>query len=541
MSDPHDLGMVAQVRSPHPERPVIYLWEAVPGGVGLAPRLFERTAELVDGALGLVEGCDCQAGCPACVGPRGEPAVRRRALARAAAAPAVRAAASPRDEPSWHCRVAGSRPWSARGVVRLARARAAARAAAAPQPLRSSVAGAPAAWSPRHRSRGSPIREPRGRRWPGARGQRHIAVRRLGRGRRARTPLPVGPRSACGSCRSRSTRHGPSCASTPRRPGWARPPGRCPSSSASVAGAGMPWWSASCCCPTMRMSPRSSTPSAAHPARRLAGHLQRPGVRLAAARQPVSTPWSSAAARSPTTSTCCRLARQVWRHRLPDARLASVEAGVAGVRRHGDLPGALIPERYFDYLRTRRRRAVPGRPGPQPPGHRLAGAAPARPGARGAAGAPPVGDPVPPRDLMGLGRLYATTRAPRGRAPVLRDRAGAAGPAVAAARAAGTAWGGNGHAPWAAWDDAMRRVRRGRRSRSKAGPAAPHAWIQVAKWLEHGARDIPGATQAARRADTLAARLRYIGQPQPGVERDLVRRLARLARRAAASPTPARW
>ena len=81
MSDPRDLGLVAQIRSPHAERPVIYLWEAVPGGVGLAPRLFARTAELVAGALGLVDSCSCQAGCPACVGPRGETGGDGRALA----------------------------------------------------------------------------------------------------------------------------------------------------------------------------------------------------------------------------------------------------------------------------------------------------------------------------------------------------------------------------------------------------------------------------------------------------------------------------
>ncbi len=72
MSDPHDLGMVAQVRSPHAERPVIYLYEAVPGGVGLAPRLFERHAELVGGARELIASCPCLDGCPACTGPRGE-------------------------------------------------------------------------------------------------------------------------------------------------------------------------------------------------------------------------------------------------------------------------------------------------------------------------------------------------------------------------------------------------------------------------------------------------------------------------------------
>jgi DEAD/DEAH box helicase domain-containing protein len=70
MADPHDLGMVAQVRSPHAERPLVYLYDAVPGGVGLAARLYERHFELVSGALGLVEGCPCEDGCPACVGPR---------------------------------------------------------------------------------------------------------------------------------------------------------------------------------------------------------------------------------------------------------------------------------------------------------------------------------------------------------------------------------------------------------------------------------------------------------------------------------------
>jgi hypothetical protein len=75
----------------------------------------------------------------------------------------------------------------------------------------------------------------------------------------------------------------------------------------------------------------------------------------------------------------------------------------------------------------------------------------------------------------------------------------------------------------------------------EGGPAAPHAWIQVAKWLEHGARDISGATRAARKAEVLAARLRFLGEPQPGVERDLVRRLARLTRRGGVTRAPASW
>ncbi len=70
MSDPHDLGLVAQVRSPHLRRPVIYLYDGVPGGVGLAERLYERHRELVAAARDLVSACPCQGGCPACTGPR---------------------------------------------------------------------------------------------------------------------------------------------------------------------------------------------------------------------------------------------------------------------------------------------------------------------------------------------------------------------------------------------------------------------------------------------------------------------------------------
>jgi DEAD/DEAH box helicase domain-containing protein len=82
MSDVRDLGMTAQVRSPHSERPVIYLWEAVPGGVGMAPRLYARTDELVGGALDLVRDCSCATGCPGCVGPHTESSLDVRALSR---------------------------------------------------------------------------------------------------------------------------------------------------------------------------------------------------------------------------------------------------------------------------------------------------------------------------------------------------------------------------------------------------------------------------------------------------------------------------
>ncbi len=82
MGDPRDLGLVTQVRSPHGEEPTIYLYEAVPGGIGLAERLWQRHDELIDGAAQLIAGCDCEGGCPACTGPRLEPGVDAKALAQ---------------------------------------------------------------------------------------------------------------------------------------------------------------------------------------------------------------------------------------------------------------------------------------------------------------------------------------------------------------------------------------------------------------------------------------------------------------------------
>ena len=81
MVDPRDLGLVSQVRSPHHEAPTIYLYEAMPGGVGLSERLYARHDELVDGAADLIRACPCEAGCPACTGPRLEPEVDGKALA----------------------------------------------------------------------------------------------------------------------------------------------------------------------------------------------------------------------------------------------------------------------------------------------------------------------------------------------------------------------------------------------------------------------------------------------------------------------------
>jgi hypothetical protein len=46
-------------------------------------------------------------------------------------------------------------------------------------------------------------------------------------------------------------------------------------------------------------------------------------------------------------------ARRLWSARLPDCRLGTVEQHALGFVREHDLPGALIPQVYFDYLRRK--------------------------------------------------------------------------------------------------------------------------------------------------------------------------------------------
>jgi DEAD/DEAH box helicase domain-containing protein len=41
----------------------------VPGGVGLASRLFDERERLLTSAGELIDGCACEQGCPSCVGP----------------------------------------------------------------------------------------------------------------------------------------------------------------------------------------------------------------------------------------------------------------------------------------------------------------------------------------------------------------------------------------------------------------------------------------------------------------------------------------
>jgi DEAD/DEAH box helicase domain-containing protein len=70
LSDSRDIGSEAQVRCPFNHMPTVFLYDTVPGGVGLAQRLYEVRGTLLEACLETVAACPCEQGCPTCVGPQ---------------------------------------------------------------------------------------------------------------------------------------------------------------------------------------------------------------------------------------------------------------------------------------------------------------------------------------------------------------------------------------------------------------------------------------------------------------------------------------
>jgi hypothetical protein len=244
--------------------------------------------------------------------------------------------------------------------------------------------------------------------------------------------------------------------------------------------------------------------------------------------------------------------RRVFRHRLSDARLKTVEAELLGFDRGRDLDGAEIPGRYLAFLR-----GGTAWPLAEVVHHnhedvrslaRLLAHAEARLGADAERRTAPVGD------LAGLARSFrrvglhdealdcldVALEAPPQRPPVRRSWTAIL---TTRADAADDQTSRGGYDREALLVERARLLRRlGRHDEALAtwrdlglggGPWAGVGWIEVAKILEHRRADPAGALEACARADRIAERSRLLGRRLPQLEADLVRRRRRLARRIA--------
>jgi DEAD/DEAH box helicase domain-containing protein len=72
MCDRRDIGVQPEVRDSRTGRPTLYLYDRVPGGVGLAEAAHARAAELLAASRERLAACGCTSGCPSCVGPGGD-------------------------------------------------------------------------------------------------------------------------------------------------------------------------------------------------------------------------------------------------------------------------------------------------------------------------------------------------------------------------------------------------------------------------------------------------------------------------------------
>jgi len=67
LCDRADLGGLSTPRHPDTDRPQVFIYDAFPGGVGIAERGFEELPTLWRTTLDLIRTCPCEDGCPSCV------------------------------------------------------------------------------------------------------------------------------------------------------------------------------------------------------------------------------------------------------------------------------------------------------------------------------------------------------------------------------------------------------------------------------------------------------------------------------------------
>ena len=239
--------------------------------------------------------------------------------------------------------------------------------------------------------------------------------------------------------------------------------------------------------------------------------------------------------------------RRLFRHRMGDARLATVERELLGVRRDGDVGGWEIPERYLAFVHG-------GSAAPLAPvvthnaeDVRSLGRLLVHLDRRYA-------DPdrrrlAPAGDLVALARGYTRERrhdaaldcldeADAGWRPPARGSdawpCGVASPASMASPASTV----SRERILAERARTLRRL--GRPADAAAawealafagGPGAAHAWVEVAKVREHGLADHAGALAATAAAERAGERSRLLGMPDPALEPALAQRRLRLGAR----------
>ena len=266
--------------------------------------------------------------------------------------------------------------------------------------------------------------------------------------------------------------------------------------------------------------------------------------------------------------------RRVFRHRMTNARLQTVEAELLGLERHEDVGGWEIPGRYLDFLRLGAAEPLMDVVRHNREDVRSLARLIAHVDAR-------FGDKVGRRgahrgDLAGLARAFGRERRLDEALDCLETAIDRAPPSAVGGQIADRARGGNQSddqwwapgrpadfggrppiqpsgptplqldSPWTEERILIERARVLRRLgrfgdaaaaweglAAGIGPFAVLAWIEVAKLREHRLGDLVGALAAVDRAAAVVSRRRALGRPDPRIEGQLAHRRARLTGRRA--------
>jgi DEAD/DEAH box helicase domain-containing protein len=67
LCDRNDIGGVSTPLHPDTGKPQVFIYDAYPGGIGIAEKGFDLAEELWQTTLGAIRECPCEDGCPSCV------------------------------------------------------------------------------------------------------------------------------------------------------------------------------------------------------------------------------------------------------------------------------------------------------------------------------------------------------------------------------------------------------------------------------------------------------------------------------------------
>ncbi|MDR0395696.1 MAG: DEAD/DEAH box helicase [Oscillospiraceae bacterium] len=65
----NDIAVHYHARDPFTQQPTIYLYDAIPGGIGLSDKAYTLLDTLLKQARDVIKACPCESGCPSCAGP----------------------------------------------------------------------------------------------------------------------------------------------------------------------------------------------------------------------------------------------------------------------------------------------------------------------------------------------------------------------------------------------------------------------------------------------------------------------------------------